>query len=397
MPNVSAPSAGHLLQFIRSGAARTRRDLMELTGLSRSTVAQRVDQLVNAGYVREGGPDASTGGRRPSLLEIDEGSAVVLAADLGATHGRVAVTDLAGRALGETTGRTLSAEGPEKAIAWVTSRFRELLAGCGRSVAEVCGVGVGLPTPVDVHTGRTVQTPIAPGWERYDIPAALAAEFPGPIMLDNDANVMALGEYTAAGPGAPPVLLVKVATGIGAGIVEDGRVLRGVGGAAGEIGHVRVPGREDVACSCGSRGCLAAVASGAALARRLAACDPSVRDASDVARLALAGHPEAVRLTREAGRTLGEVLAVVVSVVNPGSLIVAGSLAGAGEHLVGEIREVVFRGVQYRSTRGLHIGEGRVGGRAGVVGAASMVVDRVFSSEAVDARIAAAESLRAGC
>lgn len=395
MPNVSAPSAGHLLQFIRSGAARTRRDLMELTGLARSTVAQRVDQLVNAGYVRERGVDASTGGRRASLLEIDEGSAVVLAADLGATHGRVAVTDLAGRALGETTGRTLSSEGPEKAIAWVTSRFRDLLADCGRSVAEVCGVGIGLPCPVDVRTGRTVRTPIAPGWERYDIPAALAAEFPGPIMLDNDANVMALGEYTAAGPGAPPVLVVKVATGIGAGIVEDGRVLRGVGGAAGEIGHVRVPGREDAVCPCGSRGCLAAVAGGAALARELAASDPSVRDASDVARLALAGHAEAVRLTRETGRTLGQVLAVVVSVVNPGSLIISGSLAGAGEHLVGEIREVVFAGVQYRSTRGLHIGEGRLGPRAGVVGAASLVIDRVFSPEAVDARIAAAEPLRA--
>ncbi|MEV0405739.1 ROK family transcriptional regulator [Actinoallomurus sp. NPDC050550] len=395
MPNVSALSAGHLLRFIRSGAARTRRDLMDLTGLARSTVAQRVDQLVSAGYVREGGVDASTGGRRPSLLEIDEGSAVVLAADLGATHGRVAVTDLAGRALGETTGRILSSEGPEKALAWVTARFRDLLADCGRSVAEVCGVGVGLPCPVDVRTGRTVQTPIAPGWERYDIPAAIAAEFPGPVMLDNDANVMALGEYTAAGPDAPPVLLVKAATGIGAGIVEDGRVLRGVGGAAGEIGHVRVPGRDDAVCSCGRRGCLAAVASGAALARELAASDPSVRDSSDVARLALAGHPEAVRLTREAGRVLGEVLAVVVSVVNPGSLIISGSLAGAGEHLVGEIRETVFRGVQYRSTRGLHIGEGHLGSRAGVVGAASMVIDRAFSPEVVDARIAAAEPLRA--
>ena len=394
MPNVSAPSAGHLLQFIRAGEARTRRDLMELTGLARSTVAQRVDQLVSAGYVREGGVDASTGGRRPSLLEIDEGSGVVLAADLGATHGRVAVMDLAGRALAEATDRTLSADGPEKTVGWTVSRFHALLADCGRSVAEVCGVGVGLPCPVDARTGRTIQTPIAPGWERYDIPAALAAEFPGPIMLDNDANVMALGEYTAAGPGSPPVLLVKVATGIGAGIVEDGRVLRGVGGAAGEIGHVRVPGYEDTLCSCGSRGCLAAVAGGAALARELTASDPSVRDASDVARLALAGHPEAVRLTRRAGRTLGEVLAVVVSVVNPGSLIISGSLAQAGEHLVGEIREGVFRGVQYRSTRGLHIGEGLLGARAGVVGAASLVIDRVFSPEIVDARIAGAEPPR---
>ncbi len=390
MPKTGAPSAGGLLQFIRDGQARTRRDLMELTGLARSTVAQKVEQLVRHGYVREEGVDVSTGGRRPNVLKIDEGSAVVLAADLGATHGRVAVVNLVGRTLAERTGSLVSTDGPEKVIGWVISQFHGLLADEGRSVSEVCGVGIGLPCPVDVRTGHAIQTPIAPGWDAYDVPAALSAEFPGPILLDNDANVMALGEYTAAGPGSPPLLLVKVGTGIGAGIVENGRVLRGVGGAAGEIGHVRVRGYDDVPCSCGSSGCLAAVAAGRALTRRLAAEEPSVRDTTDVVRLVHAGHPAAVRLTREAGRALGEVLAMVVSVTNPGSLIVSGSLARCGEHLVGMVREVVYQGVQFRSTRGLRIGEGRLGSRAGVVGAASMVVDRVLSSAAVDARIAAA-------
>jgi predicted NBD/HSP70 family sugar kinase len=393
MPKVSAPSAGRLLQDIRSGQARTRRDLMEHTGLARSTVAQRVDQLVRHGYLREEGVDASTGGRRPSVLKIDEESAVVLAADLGATHGRVAVVNLVGRTLAETTGRPVSAEGPEKVLRWVTSQFHTLLDNDGRSIDEVCGVGIGLPCPVDVRTGHTIQTPIAPGWDEHDIPGALSAEFPGPILLDNDANVMALGEYTAAGPGSPPVLLVKVGTGIGAGVVEGGQVLRGVGGAAGEIGHVRLRGYDDVLCTCGSYGCLAAVASGRALAARLSATEPSVRDTADVVRLVRSGDATAIRLVREAGRALGEVLAMVVTVVNPGTLLISGSLATTGEHLVGEVREVVYQGVQYRSTRGLRIGEGRLGPRAGVVGAASMVVDRVLSPELVDARIAGARPL----
>lgn len=391
MPRVGTTSAGRLLQLVRDGQARTRRDLMDLTGLARSTVAQRVDQLVRHGYLREEGVDASTGGRRPSVLKIHEASAIVLAADLGAGHGRVAVVDLAGRTLAESSGLPVISEGPEKVLGWLTAQFHALLAESGRSLPEVCGVGIGLPCPVDVRTGHTVQTPIAPGWEEHDTPAVLAAEFPGPILLDNDANVMALGEYTAAGPNSPPLLLVNVGTGIGAGIVEGGRVLRGVGGAAGEIGHVRVRGHDDALCACGAHGCLAAVASGSVLVQRLAGVDPSVREVSDVIDRVLAGDPAAVRLTRTAGRALGEALAVVVSVVNPGVLVVSGALARAGEHLVGEIREAVFRGVQYRSTRGLRIAEGALGPRAGVVGAASMVVERVLSPEAVDARIAGAE------
>jgi predicted NBD/HSP70 family sugar kinase len=387
MPQVGAPSAGRLLQFIRLGQARTRRDLQALTGLARSTVAQRVDQLVRAGYVRESGVDASTGGRRPTVLEIDKGSAVVLAAHLGATHGRIAVADLGGRALAEATDRLVVSAGPEKALEWVAAGFNKLLTEAGRSLSEVCGVGIGLPGTIDVRTGRPGPNPIIPGWAEYDVVAALGERFPGPILVDNDANVMALGEYSA-GWESPVLVLVKVGTGIGAGIIEDGTVLRGTGGAAGEIGHVRLRGHDDVKCQCGSYGCLAAVASGAALARELAATEPSVRDTADVVRLVLAGHPEAVRRTREAGCVLGEVLATVVSVVNPGVLIISGGLARTGDHLLAGVREVVGRVAQHRTTRGLLITGGKLGERAGVVGAASMVVDRVFAPDVVDARIA---------
>ncbi|WP_395103468.1 ROK family protein [Actinomadura sp. SCN-SB] len=387
MPQVSAFSAGQLLQLVRQGQARTRRDLMELTGMARSTVAQRVDQLVTAGYLREGGVDVSTGGRRPNLLRIDEGSAVVLAAHLGATHGRAAVVDLAGRTLAETAGRLNVADGAEPTLAWAASRFHTLLAEAGRSMAEVCGVGIGLPCPIDRRTGRVIPTPILASWRDLDVVSALSARFPGPVLADNDANMMALGEFTAIGDDSSTVVLVKVGTGIGAGIVEEGRVLHGAGGAAGEIGHIRLRGHDDVACVCGAHGCLAAVASGAALARELARTDPSVRETADVVRLVRAGNADAVRLTRQAGRVLGEVLATLVSVTNPGVLVVSGGLARTGEHLLAGIREVVYQVAQYRSTRGLRITEGLLGERAGVIGAASMVIDRVLAAEAVDARI----------
>ena len=396
MPQVSAPSAGQLLQLVRQGRARTRRDIMELTGMARSTVAQRVEQLVSAGYLREGGVDVSTGGRRPNLLRIDEGSAVVLAAHLGATHGRAAVVDLAGRTLAESAGRLNVADGAEPTLAWAASRFRTLLEETGRSTAEVCGVGVGLPCPIDRRTGRVIPTPILAGWRDHDIVSALSEQFPGPVVADNDANMMALGEFTALDDESSTLVLVKVGTGIGAGIVEEGRLLHGAGGAAGEIGHIRLRGHDDVVCVCGARGCLAAVASGAALARELererlagevAAAEP-IRETADVVRLVEAGDPAAVRRTREAGRVLGEVLATLVSVTNPGVLVVSGGLARTGEHLLSGIREVVYQVAQYRSTRGLRITEGRLGERAGVIGAASMVVDRVLSPEAVDARIA---------
>jgi predicted NBD/HSP70 family sugar kinase len=389
MPQVGGLSAGRLLPFIRSGQARTRRDLMSLTGLARSTIAQRVDQLVRAGYVRESGVDVSTGGRRPSVLEIDNGSAVVLAAHLGVTHGRVAVVDLGGRTLAESAHALVVSEGPEKVLGRVADGFDQLLAEAGRSMSEVCGVGMGLPGTVDVRTGRLAANPIIPEWADYDVVTALEERFPGPVLVDNDANVMALGEYSA-GWDSPVLVLVKVGTGIGAGIIENGTVLRGVGGAAGEIGHVRLRGYDDVTCLCGSSGCLAAVASGAALARELASADPWVRETADVVRLVFDGHPGAVRRTREAGRVLGEVLATVVSVVNPGVLIVSGGLARTGEHLIAGVREVVNRTAEHRSTRGLLITGGKLGERAGVVGAASMVVERVFSPDVVDARIAAA-------
>lgn len=393
MPTMSSPTAGHLLQLIREGQARTRKELGTVTGLARSTIAQRVDRLVSLGYLREAGAGASSGGRPPTALTFDEASRVVLVADLGATHGRIAVTDLARRPLAEMTEEMRIDRGPEALLDFVTESFQRMLAEAGRGPDEVCGVGVGVPGPVDFTTGRVIQPPIMPGWHDFPIRDYLREAFPAvdnvPVLVDNDANIMALGEWATHWRASPALLFVKAGSGIGAGIVIGGQVYRGIDGAAGEIGHVRVPSL-DAPCACGAAGCLAVAASGSALARGLTTDGAPVLDSRAVASLVRDGDAAAIAATRQAGRRLGEVLATVVSLLNPEVVVIGGDLAYTHQHFITGIRGALYERLLPRSTRRLHVEVGRTGERAGVIGAATLVVDHVFSPEAVDARLAGA-------
>ncbi|HET8681013.1 MAG TPA: ROK family protein [Micromonosporaceae bacterium] len=393
MPTTSSPTAGHLLQLIREGKARTRKELGTVTGLARSTVAQRVDQLVSLGYLREAGAGASSGGRPPTALTFDESSRVVLVADLGVTHGRIAVTDLARRSLAEMTEEMRIDRGPEALLDFVADAFQRLLAEAGRRADEACGIGIGVPGPVDFSTGRVIQPPIMPGWHDFPIRDYLLGAFPAvgdvPVLVDNDANIMALGEWATYWRTSPALLFVKAGTGIGAGIVIGGQVYRGIDGAAGEIGHVRVPGF-DAPCACGAAGCLAVAASGSALARSLTSDSAPVPDSRAVAALVQAGDAAAVAATRDAGRRLGEVLATVISLLNPEVVVIGGDLAHTHQHFITGVRSALYERLLPRSTRRLHLDIGRTGERAGVIGAAALVVDHVFSPEAVDARLAEA-------
>jgi predicted NBD/HSP70 family sugar kinase len=385
-------TAGHLLQLIRSGRARTRKDLGLVTGLARSTIAQRVDRLVAAGYVREAGVNASTGGRPAVALTVDETSRVVLVADLDHTDCRVGVLDLAGQTIIDLAARVRIDLGPQEVLDWVSSRLLALLSEAGRDPAEVCGIGIGVPGPVDFDTGRVIQPPVMPGWHDYPIRDHLLKGYPhlGPseVLVDNDANVMALGEWIAHGRSSPSLLFIKVANGIGAGIVINGGVYHGVDGAAGEIGHVRLHGRQGV-CACGSVDCLAAAASGASLARRLTEAGTPAAGSSDVLRLVHAGDPRAVALTQESGALVGEVLATVISVLNPEIVVVGGDLAYTHEHFMAGLRRALYERLLPRSTRRMTLHVSRLGDRAGLIGAGAMVVERVLAPEAVDARLAA--------
>ncbi|GAX50019.1 sugar kinase [Streptomyces olivochromogenes] len=409
-------SAGELLELVRSGRATTRGALQQATGLSRATVGQRLDRLFRAGWLREGagGPVDSPQGGRPSItLEFDDEHAVVLAADLDTRHGRAAVVSLSGEIQAEHHGSLRIEDGPDAVLGELGRWFAELLEKAGQRADAVCGIGIAVPGPVDTDTGKVVQPPIMPGWDGYDIRGRLGrafAEHAGinsaggeggaggatgaggmrsgariPVLVDNDANLMAYGEQRTGYPDCSAFALVKVSTGIGAGMVVGGSIYRGVDGGAGDIGHIRVGA--DALCRCGSYGCLAAVASGGAVARRLAESGVPATSGSDVRDLLTAGHPEAMALAREAGRQVGDVLATVVTLLNPGVLMIAGDLAGT-PFLTG-VRELLYQRALPRSTAHLDVVTSRLGERAGLVGAGALVVEYLYAPERVEERLAA--------
>ncbi|MFI9823300.1 ROK family protein [Streptomyces sp. NPDC052013] len=388
-------SAGHLLALIRTGAAVTRGELQQATGLSRSTVGHRLDQLFAAGWIRETAAGPSTGGRPSVRLEFDASHAVVLAADLGTRHARAAVLDLAGQVLAERSGALRITDGPEPVLEELGGWFAELVAGSGRDAAEVCGIGLSVPGPVEWESGQIVQPPIMPGWDRFPVRERLREAFgahaPGaakdvPVLVDNDANLMAYAEQRAGHPDCGAFVLIKASTGIGAGVVVDGQVYRGIDGGAGDIGHVRLHDGADALCACGSYGCLAAVASGGALARRLTELGVPAASGSDVRELLSVGQPDAVRLARQAGMRVGEVLATVVTLLNPGVLMIAGDLAGTP--FVTGVREVLYQRAMPRTTAHLEVVTSRLGERAGLAGAAAMVVEHLYAPDVATARLA---------
>jgi predicted NBD/HSP70 family sugar kinase len=386
----SPTSAGALLALIREGVAVTRADVARHTGLARSTVAQRVDALLAAGLVYEAGGSASTGGRPPTVLAFNHDAGVVLVADLGATHARLAVSDLAGTPLAEHAANMEIARGPEKVLGWVCEQFAALLEEVGRPPADVRGIGIGVPGPVEFHTGRPVNPPIMPGWDGVAIPEWFSSSYAAPVLVDNDVNIMARGEHWMHWREIDHLLMIKVGTGIGCGIVAGGEIHRGARGAAGDIGHIRATAREDVVCRCGNIGCLEAVAGGQALAARLAETGLDASHSRDVVRLVRAGDATAVRMVRDAGRTLGEVLAGTVNFFNPAVIVVGGDIAEAHAQLLAGVREGIFSRSLPLATRDLRIVPSRLSDRAGVIGAAIMAVEHILAPDTVDRSLQAA-------
>ncbi len=373
-------SPGSVLALIRSGEANTRNELAERLGVARSTVVQRLSVLSSAGLIRLAGDAQSSGGRPASIFAFDESAAVVVVGDLGQTGCHLAVCDLAARPLNELTAQLSIDQGPEVVLTWVKDRFTELLRGLGRGWNSVLGVGLGLPGPVDFHTGQPVSPPAMPGWDGVDVSELFNDVTAAPVLADNDARIMALGEHRAARRGDENMIFVKIGSGIGAGLIADGQILRGDRGAAGDIGHIVVePGGPEI-CRCGNVGCLDAVAGGWAIARRMGDVAPTP---PDVVRLAREGHPEATGQVRRSGRLVGAAIADAVNLLNPSSVVIGGKLAEADEQVFAAVREVVYRKATPVASRHLEIALTELGHMAGVIGAAHLVIDHVLAPERV--------------
>nr|WP_323095850.1 ROK family transcriptional regulator [Intrasporangium sp. YIM S08009] len=387
-PVLAASGAGELLQLLRDETPRTRAELAKLTGLARSTVGARVDALLATGLLAPSGEAASTGGRPPARFAFNPEARVVIGADIGATHGRVALTDLSGRPIREIGEELDITDGPEVVLDWLVATTRRLLDDTGRDASDLVGIGIGLPGPVEHSTGRPMRPPIMPGWDGYDVPSRVRRSFDVPVLVDNDVNIMALGEHATAHPDVEHLLFVKVATGIGAGIISGGRLHRGAVGAAGDLGHVAAPHAPEVLCSCGNLGCLEAVASGPAISKSLKEIGIAAENNADIVALVRGGNVPTAHAVRQAGRTIGEVLATCVSLLNPEVIVIGGSLVQAGESLIAGVREVVYGRSLPLATGGLQIVVASTGVQAAVIGAATMVIQHVLTADRVDLAIA---------
>ena len=391
----TAPSDGlvAILDHVRANGASSRAELAEATGLGRSVLTQRVDSLLEYGLLAEDLVGVSTGGRAPRLLRFRADAGHLLVADLGATSTDVALADLSGGILVHRQEASDISAGPDAVLARVEELFDECVAEAGAAPDDLWAIGIGVPGPVEFESGRPVSPPIMPGWDGYAVRERFAARGV-PVWVDNDVNVMALGELTAGcGRGVDDFVYVKIGTGIGAGIVVDGSIHRGAKGSAGDVGHIYVQAGREVTCRCGMSGCLEAFAGGAALGRDAEAAaregrSPILRalldekghlTAEDVATASKHGDPVGIELITEAGRLIGQMLTGIVNFFNPSLLVIGGGVAGAGDLLLATVRQTIYRRSLPLATRDLTVRRSALDDRAGVIGAATMAANELFA------------------
>jgi glucokinase-like ROK family protein len=406
LPNESLDALVTVLDEVRLGRSASRSELVARTGLGRAIVTQRVAELIDRGLIEEGDVGPSTGGRPPRQLSFRADAGHVLVADLGATSIDVAVTTLDGRILGHHDEPVRIADGPEACLNRVEALFERLLRTTDGVPGKLWGIGIGVPGPVEFQSGRPISPAIMPGWDGYPVRDRFAARYSAPVWVDNDVNVLALGEWRAGvAIGHDNVVVVKIGTGIGAGIISDGRLHRGAQGSAGDVGHIQVVEDPSVVCRCGNVGCLEALAGGEALGRAgeaaaregrsrslLAALDQrGTVTAEDVGRAASSGDRAAVEILQATGRRVGSMLASVVNFFNPSLIVIGGGVANSPDQLLAAIRETIYRRSLPLASRDLLIQRSSLGGLAGVIGASAMVVDLLFARETIGRWIEAGE------
>jgi predicted NBD/HSP70 family sugar kinase/biotin operon repressor len=383
-PQQEATATGTLeiLDLLRTGEILTKTEISAHTGFSRSTVNQRLDGLLETGLVVPSGAE-STKGRPAGSFAFNRSAGHFLVADIGATGMRVGLCDLTGAILDEVELTISVTDGPTVVLGIVKREFSSLLTRVGAGPETVHGVGISVPGPVDTDTGQVVHPPIMTGWDRYDIPGWFRSEYNCPVIVDKDANAMAFGEQQTTYPHVQHLLMVKIGTGVGSGLISDGRLHRGADGAAGDIGHNYVPRAAGIEnepeCRCGNTGCLEAYAGGWALLRDLQAQGLEVTTVDDAVRLLRSGERNAVRLARTASRLLGEAIAVTVNLFNPQVVVIGGQLAAAEEYYFAGIREAVYRRSLPLATRRIEIVGATRGNQAGVIGMALLVAQTVFT------------------
>jgi glucokinase-like ROK family protein len=381
--------------LIRNAGPLSRTELAGRLGVSRASVTAIAASLLDAGVLVEVGQGKSEGGRPPMLLDVNSELGYIVGVDIGATSVDIALANFKGEVQKRCAEPADVRVDPETMLKHICDLIDSLLERQGAAAERVLGIGIGVPGPVYFPEGVLIAPPLMPMWEGYPIKKFIRQRFPlARPVVDNDVNIMALGEKRAgAGVGLDNFLFIKIGTGIGCGVISHGEVYRGSDGCAGDVGHICVD-YDGPICHCGNPGCLEYMAAGPAIAskgRQAAESDQSEflllrlqenaghLTSKDVGDAAAAGDRAANEIIRQSGKMIGGVLAGLVNFYNPRAIFIGGGVSKIGHQLLSAIRQATLRRATALSTRSLRIEYSRLGEDAGVIGAIWLALEQVFA------------------
>ncbi|PWH04933.1 hypothetical protein DEO23_15795 [Brachybacterium endophyticum] len=392
-PPATFERSGEVLAHLRARGCSTIGQLAADLGVARSTVRQRLLHLASGGLIEDGPAISGNRGRPAQLVSFASSQHLVLALHVGLTGSRVAIADLDGVIIEERLVELPVSAGPSAVL---DELFRTINVMHTRTAprSTVAGVGVAMPSPSELTDFGPTASVSTAAWDEASVLQMVKDRFQVPTLLDRDVNVMARAEYARLDPAPDVFACVKLGTLIDAAILVDGRLLRGVGNRAGQIGHLKMAG-SDAMCSCGGIGCLNAVASGDALVRHLRTVGVAIDHVRDLVELAHRGHGQAVGAIREAGVRIGQALAALVNLLGPGSIMTWGYLADTGAPLSAGIRAGLYADALPRSSAQVSIEQATLGDLTGVQGAASMASEELLRPNVIDRYLAKGSWLEA--
>ena len=390
------PDEMQLLETAFWSAGGSRHGMAEHLGFSKSKANTLIAGLVEQGLLAESGLQASSGGRRAENLQLNGALGVLIGVDIGATSLDVAVLRPDLTVLAQHAEAADVRQGPGVVLARVRALMRELLAQSGYAARDVLGIGIGVPGPVNFAIGQLDNPPLMPAWDSFSIRDYLREEFAAPVFVDNDVNLMALGELWRLRRSLTNFLVIKVGTGIGCGIVCHGEVYRGAAGSAGDVGHICVD-QEGPRCHCGNLGCVEVMAAGPAITRMameaaqagespaLAAClQANGRiEATDVGDASRAGDAAANAIIQRAGKLIGQMLASVVNFFNPSHVFIGGGITRIGPLFLAAVRQSIYQRSLALSTRHLEIQYTPLGAQGGLIGAGVLAMQETMKTRGV--------------
>ncbi|KPC91100.1 ROK family transcriptional regulator [Streptomyces albus] len=372
-----------VVRAVRMAGSLTQAEIARTTGLSAATVSNIVRELKDAGTVEV--TPTSSGGRRARAVSLSADAGIVVGVDFGHSHLRVAVGNLAHTVLAEEAEPIDVDASADQGLDRAEHLVRHLVEKSGISPSKIIGVGLGVPGPIDMETGVLGSTAILPGWVGTNPRDELAGRLGVPVYVDNDANLGALGEQVwGAGHGARDLAYIKVASGVGAGLVINGQIYRGPGGTAGEIGHITLDESGPV-CRCGNRGCLETFTAARYVLPLLHSSHGTDLTMTRVVQLAAEGDPGCRRVLADIGRHIGSGVASLCNLLNPSRVVLGGDLADAGDLVLDPVRDSVARYAIPSAARRLTVLPGELDTRAEVLGALALVLDEMGDSTLVDA------------